>query len=292
MKSISEKKYNRLIFKSAAGETAYIQAYEKSMSLWTVPYKTEFVKTRFGDTYVIECGPDEGEPVILISGSAESSAYWFSTVSEISKKYKVFAIDKIGDLGRCITGRFPENRNDYSDWLLDVLNELSIKKANIIGHSYGGWISLGFSINHPERINKTILLSPAGSTCKPSGKFMWLGFKATLFPSRKNVKKFHKWLHLKEELISEQAVIGFQNWRHKMVAPSIFSDVELKQLSLPVLLLIGKEDSTSSCTPFDILNKMKNSIPEFEGEIIPDVGHNFPLERPEVVNDKILNFLN
>jgi pimeloyl-ACP methyl ester carboxylesterase len=293
-KSSSAIKFNHLIFKTAEGESAYIQAYDKSMALWTVPYETNFVKTRFGNTYVIICGPKDGEPLLLISGKAESSAYWFSNVTDLSKKYRIYAIDKIGDWGKSITEKYPENMSDLCDWLIDVMDELSIKKANIAGHSLGGWMTLGFAINHPERIKKIVLLSPAGSFCKTSGGFMWRGGRATLLPSRGNIKKFQNWLHLRIELICEQGIIGWQNqnWRHKMITPAIFSDTELKQLNAPVLFLIGSEDFTKTCTPIEEITKAQSLITHFEGEVIPNVGHNFPLEQPEIVNKRILNFLN
>ncbi len=290
-KSSSDIKYNHLIFKSAEGETAYIEAYNKSMSLWTTPYEINFVKTRFGDTFVIKCGRNDGEPLLLISGLAESSAYWFGNVTDLSKKYKIFAIDKIADLGKSITEKYPKNIGDFSDWLIDVMNALSIKKANIAGHSYGAWITLGFAIKNPERLNRVVLLSPAGLFCKNSGSFMWRGFKATVFPSRNNIENFHKWLHIKEELISEQGIIGWKNWRHKMIIPTVFSDTELKQLNIPVLFMIGSEDLTTSYTPNEIINKAKSLLKNFKGEIISNTGHNFPLEQSRIVNKYILDFL-
>jgi pimeloyl-ACP methyl ester carboxylesterase len=68
-----------------------------------------------------------------------------------------------------------------------------------------------------------------------------------------------------------------------------FSDAELKTLDMPVLLLIGDHD---------IINKEKSVeqakelLPHVEAAIIKNAGHFLSMDQSELVNAKILDFLN
>ncbi|AJS58874.1 alpha/beta fold hydrolase [Paenibacillus sp. IHBB 10380] len=80
---------NPIHFKTLQKELKYNIKYEKSLSLWNVPYTTFYVPTRFGKTHVISCGPDDGEPLILLHAMGFSSTIWFPNIQHLAKKYKV-----------------------------------------------------------------------------------------------------------------------------------------------------------------------------------------------------------
>jgi pimeloyl-ACP methyl ester carboxylesterase len=45
-------------------------------------------------------------------------------------------------------------------WLDAVLDRLGIETTDVCGHSYGGWIGLGYALHAPARVNRLVLLDP------------------------------------------------------------------------------------------------------------------------------------
>ncbi|MEJ8801407.1 alpha/beta fold hydrolase [Pontibacter sp. H249] len=106
----------------------------------------------------------QGTPIILLHGTAASLNTWDGWTAELSKTHRVLRLDLPG-FG--LTGR---NSTDtytiayYSNLVLNFLNQLGIDKAHIAGSSLGGQIAFDFAANHPERVQKLILVSPTGVT--------------------------------------------------------------------------------------------------------------------------------
>lgn len=72
------------------------------------------------------------------------------------------------------------------------------------------------------------------------------------------------------------------------VLPSAFSDEELSQIHIPVLMLIGDHDQLNQPKTIEQARQM---IPHLEAEIIPNAGHLLSMEQPELVDAKLLRFL-
>ncbi len=86
---------------------------------------------------------------------------------------------------------------------------------------------------------------------------------------------------------------GMKNFRlhpHIRVFPTVFNDDELRQIKAHTLLLIGAEEVI--CNPEEAVNRAKQLIQNVEAEVIPNAGHGLPMEQPELVNERILGFLN
>jgi pimeloyl-ACP methyl ester carboxylesterase len=286
------KQHNSEIFKTFEKQRQYIDLYNKNLKLWPVNYSEKYVKTKFGETYVLTCGKQDAPPLILLHSMSSSSIQWYVNVSELSKHYRVYTIDRIGDLGKSIAKIHPANLDDLSEWLSEVMDSLSLKKVDMIGHSYGGWITMGFAIRKPKRINKIVLLSPGSSILETEGKFMWLGFKASYFPrTNKSIKKFQDYICLNDTIVSKQMKVGFKNWTppKETAKPTVFTDQELRKLNCPVLFLMGENDVIYNAN--DAIIRADSCILNCNTELIPNAGHNVIIEQPNIVNGIILKFL-
>jgi pimeloyl-ACP methyl ester carboxylesterase len=87
-----------------------------------------------------------GEALLLIHGMAGSSATWRAVIPELSKKYRVVAPDLLGH------GESAKPRGDYSLGafavsLRDLLDELGISRATVVGQSLGGGVGCSSPIN-------------------------------------------------------------------------------------------------------------------------------------------------
>ena len=102
-----------------------------------------------------------GEALLLLHGMAGSSETWRAVIPQIARRYRVVAPDLIGH------GQSAKPRGDYSlgafaVWLRDLLDELGVTRATIVGHSLGGGVAMQFVYQHPDYCQRLILISSGG----------------------------------------------------------------------------------------------------------------------------------
>jgi pimeloyl-ACP methyl ester carboxylesterase len=101
------------------------------------------------------------EALLLIHGMAGSSETWRGVIPQLSRKYRVVAPDLLGH------GKSDKPRGDYSlgafaVWLRDLLDELGISRATIVGQSLGGGVAMQFVYQHPDYCQRLVLISSGG----------------------------------------------------------------------------------------------------------------------------------
>lgn len=284
-------------FKTPEGEAKYITAYETTLTLWGTPYAFLEVSTPWGRTHIIASGPKDAPPLILLHGMHLSATMWFSNVIDLSRNYRVYAVDTIGGVGRSVAIHPLKSRADLAGWLSETLDSLGIIQPHVLGHSYGGWLALNFALSMPERVSRLILLAPVG--LQPLVSQFWLrGIPLMLWPRRSFVASFMKWMTVAgvaiNELFVEQFVTGIQNFRprpHIRVLPAKFTDEELRQIKVHTLLLIGEEEVIYK-KPKAAAKRANQLIQNIEVEVISNASHGLPIERPALVNERISGFLN
>ena len=101
----------------------------------------------------------EGASVIILHGLYGASDNWLSVGNALSTYFEVFLIDQRnhGQSPHSDKHEYPEMAND----LLQFMNSQSIEKAIIIGHSMGGKTAMLFSLLHPERVSRLIIVDIA-----------------------------------------------------------------------------------------------------------------------------------
>ena len=168
------------IYKSAAGEAAVMDLYERTLAHWPVPCTTAVLPTRHGDTFVIASGPESAPPVVLLHGASSNALAWIGDVATLSHTLRVYAVDLPGEPGRSSPNRPPWAGPAFSEWMEDVLDGLHIEQAALVGISQGGWTALKFATAQPERVAALVLLRlPASpqrgppSCCAPSRSRCW-----------------------------------------------------------------------------------------------------------------------
>ena len=103
----------------------------------------------------------KGPALLLIHGMAGSSDTWQAMIPRLSKKYRVIAPDLLGH------GKSAKPRGDYSlgafaVWLRDLLDELGVHRATVIGQSLGGGIAMQFAYQHREYCDRLVLIGSGG----------------------------------------------------------------------------------------------------------------------------------
>lgn len=282
------------IFKSSEGEAKYYAVYDKVLALWGVPYECLRVASRFGTTHVIACGSKDAPPLILLHAMQVSSTMWYPNMAELSRDFRTFAVDVMGDAGKSVPSHRPMNRFEYGQWLLDLFNEMHIEQAHLAGLSYGGFLTLNFALQAPDRVKRLVLLAPAGCFVKFRLAF-WLRMVSGMFlPARAALERLIPWISVRRDapespVFEQMLLIRLFGRAHWGVWPRVFTDEELRRVNAPTLLLIG--DREVIYDPRAAVERATRLLPCIEAEIIPNAGHFLTFDQPESVDARMLNFL-
>jgi pimeloyl-ACP methyl ester carboxylesterase len=117
------------------------------------------VQTSAGSYSTIEAG--SGEPILMLHGLGGTKASFLPTIAALAPSFRTIAVDMLGfgDSDKPIAASYsPEFQADGIGQLVDALG---IERANFIGHSMGGRVTLEFGFRHPNRTRGLVLMTPA-----------------------------------------------------------------------------------------------------------------------------------
>ena len=166
-----------------------------------------------------------GPPLVLLHGNGEDGSYFTHQMKDFSRDFTVYALDTRGH-GQSPRGTAPFTISQFADDLLAFLDSEGLERPDLLGFSDGGNIALTFALRHGDRVGRLVLnganLSPRG--VKPSVQIpIVLGYHmASLFPG-------------------EKARHNADLLRLMVKEPHI-DPAELKQLTMPVLVIVGDRD--------------------------------------------------
>lgn len=100
----------------------------------------------------------KGETLVLLHGFLESKEIWTNFIPEFSKYGRIITIDLPGH-GKSECIEEVHTMELMAQVAKAVLVKLGVKKANFIGHSMGGYVTLAFLEANPEMVNELMLLN-------------------------------------------------------------------------------------------------------------------------------------
>jgi len=292
-------------FRSAEAKAEYLALYDEAAKNWAVPSESKMIDTSYGQTYVRISGADDAPPLVLFPGAGTCSLMWALNVEALSQNYRTYAVDSLintGCVGRSIYTRSISDVNDATVWLDDLFNGLGLSNnINLLGPSYGGWLASQYALYCPERVNKVVLIAPAGTVLPFSGAYMMGSIFLAILPFRFVYQKFFRWsfpdLARQNSQFIDAMIEEFMISARCFVPPdpkemprlTAMTDAELQSIDVPTLVLIGENEKLYSAQ--DAIQRLKTIAPQIHSELIPDAGHDLLLVQTETVNRKILSFL-
>lgn len=260
------------IYKSLAGEQAVRTLYDGVLTHWPVPHETRTVPTRHGDTFVIASGDAAAPSLVLLHGAGTNSAMWAGDVAAYAERFRVYAVDLIGEPGRSAPSRPSWEGPPYAEWLADVLDGLAVDAATIIGLSQGAWCALKLAVAQPTRVRQLVLLSPGGIVHDK------LSFVVRVLPllflGRWGIRRVNDIILAGRAVppaVDDAMTTMTTHFRARIGALPLFSDTELARLTMPVLVLVGSRDALRDGKK--IADRMRTLVPRLTATIVPDGGH-------------------
>lgn len=230
-------------FKSKEGKEEVLKYYDFLLTKGSVEHEKIMVNTSYGETFIIAMGKKELPPLILLHGSGMNSSMWIKEMEEYSKTHRVYAVDMPGEPGKSDENQLPFEGDEFSNWLNDVFNELFIEKASIVGISLGAWLGTKFAIRYSEKVDKLILLCPAG--IGPQKKSFIFKFLFYSIFGEKGIDKLYYKINgdkpIPEIMLNYQKLI-VKHFNFRKATIPIFIDNELRKLTMPVALFVGGKD--------------------------------------------------
>jgi pimeloyl-ACP methyl ester carboxylesterase len=100
----------------------------------------------------------QGEPVVLVHGLSGSWRWWLPVLQPLAERRRVHLLD-LPRLGMGLPAR------ELTGWLGRWLDAAAIENVDLIGHSLGGLIAAELAAEQPGRVDRLVLVSPAGIPC-------------------------------------------------------------------------------------------------------------------------------
>lgn len=288
-------------FKSAEAKVRYLAFEDKMAKKWPIISEERLVQTSFGKTFMRISGPIDAPPLVLVPGGGCNSLIWNANITALSREYRTYALDNIYDFGRSVYTREMKDGNDFALWLSELFDTLSLGSSiRIIGYSYGGWVTSQYALHHPERLTHVVLIAPAYTILPITDEWLWNAV-ATLLPVRyfKQKAMYSVWKDLVQmgkdgrEIVDERVdyvEIAYSSFKFKTpVNPTVLTDSELQNIRVPLLYLIGANETMYNAD--SAITRLKKVAPIIETELISGTGHDLMFTHTEVVNQRILEFL-
>src|SRR5689334_4633450 len=125
-------------FRGEQAKAVLVRWFDRFRERIEVPTESRTVQTRFGDTHVLVGGPEGAPPLVVLHGAMASSAHVMRELAPLLERFRVHAVDVIGQSVKSADVRPSVSNNEYGEWLAQVMEGLSLPRAHVVGVSWGG----------------------------------------------------------------------------------------------------------------------------------------------------------
>lgn len=239
--------------------------------------------------------------VLLVHGLGGSADSWIRNIDAFGRHFHVVAPDLLG-FGRSDKPKIRYDMKMFTKFIDRFMDSAAIKTASIVGSSLGGQIAAEFAISHTTRLEKLVIISPAGIPPREFKGTAQLGRYVKMLDAEDldDVRAALAQMSCDRSSLSEDYVknvfeyVKMPGTRHAFLsslqesakAPRLAH--RLKSMKIKTLVLWGKNDSfipVKYCHPF--ISGAEN----FRLLLIEKCGHRPYAERPDVFNRAVIDFL-
>jgi 2-hydroxy-6-oxonona-2,4-dienedioate hydrolase len=264
-------------FRGEQAKTVLLSWFDRFRARIPAPTESRVVATRFGDTHVLVGGPEHAPPLVLLHGALASSAHVLVELAPLLARFRVHAVDIVGQSVKSADARPSVTNNDYGAWLVDVMDGLALARAHVVGVSWGGFVAIRLAALAPERIERLVLLVPAGMVKGP----VWAGLtkiglpmlRYRMAPSPRRLEAcVRHLLTTTDDPWAPYLGDAFLSFQMDMRVPALARPEELTRLRAPTLVLGA--DGDLSFPGHKLLARAPELFPALAGkELLADCRH-------------------
>ena len=238
--------------------------------------------------------------VLLLHGLGANCDSWqLQTPTLIEAGFRILIPDVPG-FGKSTYPGGRSNIAKLTEFIVHLLDNLSIKETSLVGISMGGTLALQMALDRPFQIEKLVLvntfarLNRAGLRQLPYYLQRLVLLYTVGMPAQARAVAQRLFSHpeqelLRKELISQILQADPSGYRSTLLALARFNVSDrLSEINRPTLVISGEADTT---VPMENQLQLVSGIPNASHRIIPEAGHAVIVEKPEIFNQILLEFL-
>jgi len=233
--------------------------------------------------------------VLILHGWGGSSDSWVNVQKFLTKEgYEVIAPDFPG-FGKSTTPPVAWGIKDYTDSISEFIKENGLKDFFLLGHSFGGRISVRIAADFPEKIKGLILCDAAGIKPKRGIKTTTIFLMAKLgnaIFTPKHLARFKDGVRsIFYAFLRNKDYVKAKGTMRATIIKVLDEDLlpELPKIKTNTLIVWGQADKM---VPVKYAHIFNEKIANSELKVIPKIGHSPHIEVPAELSEIILKFLN
>ena len=259
------------------------------------------MRVRSGDLEVAVHEWGSGPVLLILHGLGDDHRALRRLVPELSSRHRVVAPDLRGHGGTSL-GHAEGSLGQLATDVVVLLDTLGLAQVDLVGFSLGGTIALQVAIQTPERVRRLVGIATSSRVGRPAlawyqeqARIAETGASALRTALAENVDTLFlpgspliaDHLRLREEATADPR--GFANaCRANVALGDAPLDPELHRITAPTLLIAARQDPLCPPRAAEIVAAR---VPGAQLEVVDGTGHEIPLERPEAVAGRILEFV-
>ncbi|MEU4154529.1 alpha/beta fold hydrolase [Streptomyces sp. NPDC026659] len=266
-------------------------AYAELRARWPEFTEERDIATPYGRTRVHVYGPADGRPLVLLPGGSATGLAWFANAPALGERYRVHAVDLLGDAGRTERRGAPlKSADDLTAWLDALLDGLGLARTHLCGHSYGAWLAVRYALHAPQRVDRLALVDPTQVFAGFRPGYLLRALPHLLRPSEARARAFLAW-----ETAGTQPD---ETWQRLYALATTVPGRKLiaggrpgtAGLSMPVLVLLAEHSRAHHAGK--VADRARRTLPQSDVALLPGATHHsLPLTAPEQLNDRLAEFL-
>lgn len=254
------------------------------------------VETTSGELQILDTGETANPgsmPIVLIHGSGGAINWWDDVMPLLSQDHRVIAIDMLGYGGSSKPKEGYEVESQAA-LIAQVLANIGVDKATVVGHSFGGIVATALAESSPELVAGVVIVdmgpdrsfgglsgTAAAAQWPLLGQALWR--IAPDFMIKRNVSQgFAPGFDVPDKFVEDVRNMTYPAYRDSYDASKEYTGEEplndrLETTGVPLLVIFGEEDQL-----FDARESISAyaAVPGVETLLIPGVGHSPQVEAP------------
>ena len=244
----------------------------------------------------------DGPPLMLVAGLAADSAFYAPSLRELGARFRVITIDNRG-AGQTAPADAPGSIAAMADDCMALAAHLGIPRLSFVGHSMGGMIVQECALRHSHAVDRIVLAATAPHAGARNNDLFatW----AHLYPVAERKLWFRNLFHwvLSPAFLSNRATFGAlvelaARYPHQQSARALAQQVaavagfdarpHLRAIRARTLVLNGTLDLLFGA---HAAAAFAAAIPDATFAPLEDLAHSFPIEAPQELTRRVIDFL-
>jgi pimeloyl-ACP methyl ester carboxylesterase len=258
-----------------------------------------------GDLQVVEHGPRDAPPIVLIHCFSCAINWWDGMVPILERDHRVIAVDLLGHGGseKPGSGYNPPNQ---AKLVAEALERLEVSEATVVGHSLGGSVTVALSEQDPQLVKRAVIIDmPPDNSYGDLGFVAGLAFQPLIGPALWRIKPdfsvrdglgvaFAPGYDVPDAFVEDVKRMTYTSYDDSPGGNDEFLDEKsldrrMKATGKPLMVLMGAEEQIVD-DPQRALDQYKAAVPDAQVHLIAGAGHSPNVERPALVAKLVERF--